>query len=215
MSNSRLDLFDKFRGRILLASFFLLFSSLLVTTKSWGQNWSLKRDQDSIQVYTAHAEGSKFKIIRADFTIRTTREKLFDKLLNADRYVDWQYNTLHSRVLERISPREIIYYNEVDAPWPVANRDLVIRLKIEETSSETFFRILTWSEPGSVAVKSGVIRVPSSKGEWKVKDSGNGRLQVRFEMQIDPGGDVPAWLVNLTSSLAPYQTFLNLKKMLE
>lgn len=202
-------------GHFFIASVLLVFSWLLFPTKSWAQNWSLKKDQDSIQVYTAHAEGSKFKRIRADFTIRTTREKLFDKLLNADRYVDWQYNTLYSKVLERVTPKEIIYYNEVDAPWPVANRDLVIRLKIEENPSESFFRILTLSEPGSVAVKDGIIRVPSSKGEWKVTDSGNGRLQVRFEMQIDPGGDVPAWLVNLTSSMAPYQTFLNLKKMLE
>jgi len=215
MISSHSGPFESLRGHSLLASFFLVFSWLLVPSKTCAQNWSLKKDQDSIQVYTAHAEGSKFKRIRADFTIRATREKLFDKLLNADRYVDWQYNTLHSRVLERVSPREIIYYNEVDAPWPVANRDLVIRLKIEETPSEPSFRILTWSEPGSVAIKDGVIRVPSSKGEWRVTDSGNGKLQVRFEMQIDPGGDVPAWLVNLTSSLAPYQTFLNLKKMLE
>lgn len=180
-----------------------------------AQNWSLKKDQDSIQVYTAHAEGSKFKRIRADFTIRTNREKLFEKLLNADQYVEWQYNTLQSRVLEKISSREILYYNEVDAPWPVSNRDLVIRLKIEETPGDASFRIITYSESGVMAAKDGIIRVPSSRGEWKVSESSDGKLKVRFEMQIDPGGDVPAWLVNLTSALAPYQTFLNLKKMLE
>lgn len=196
---------------IIPASIFLLFIHIPLH----AQEWTLRKNEDSIQVYTAFSENSKFKKIRADFTLRAGRKELFEKLLNADKYVDWQYKTLQSRVLQRISASEIIYYNEVDAPWPVSNRDLVIRLKIEETPHNPEFRILTWSEPGIVAVKDGVIRVPASRGEWKITELREGKLKIRFEMQIDPGGDVPAWLVNLTSALAPYQTFLNLKKMLE
>ncbi|MFZ9982309.1 MAG: START domain-containing protein [Cyclobacteriaceae bacterium] len=180
-----------------------------------SQNWTLRKDQDSIRVYTAHTDDSKFKRIRTDFTIRAEREKLFDFLLKVDNYTTWQFNTVQSRLIEKISSREVIYYNEVSAPWPVSKRDLVIHLKIEENENSPDFKILTWSEPNILDVRNGIVRVPFSKGEWKVTENKKGVLIVRFEMQIDPGGAIPVWLVNLTSSVAPYYSFKNLKQMLE
>ena len=180
-----------------------------------SQNWTLRKDQDSIRVYTAHTDDSKFKRIRTDFTIRAEREKLYDLLLKVDNYTAWQFNTVQSRLVENISSREIIYYNVVSAPWPVSNRDLVIHLKIEEHENSNEFRIITWSEPDVLDVRNGIVRVPFSKGEWKVTENKKGILNVRFEMQIDPGGEVPVWLVNLTSAVAPYYSFKNIKDLLE
>ena len=191
----------------------LLF--ITIVNSIYAQDWTLRKNEDSIQVYTAFTENSKFKRIRADFTIKTSREKLFEHLLQIDQYPQWQYKTLQSRVVQQKSKHELIYYNEVDAPWPVSNRDLVIHLKIHETPQSPEFRILTWSEPTLVPVKDGLVRVPSSNGEWLVHELPDGKLKVRFEMQIDPGGEVPSWLVNLTSALAPYETFKNLKDRLE
>lgn len=180
-----------------------------------AQNWIMRKNQDSIQVYTAHSENSKFKRIRADFTIAASREKLFEQLLQIDQYPQWQYKTLQSRIIEIKGKHELVYYNEIDAPWPVSNRDLVVHLKIHETPGQPEFRILTSSVSGIVPETEGLVRVPSSKGEWFVRELPNGKLKVRFEMQIDPGGEVPAWVVNLTSALAPYETFKNLKTRLE
>jgi hypothetical protein len=193
----------------------LLLFCLQLPLTAISQNWTLRKNQDSIRVYTAHTDDSKFKRIRTDFTIRTERGELFDLLLKVENYTNWQFNTVQSRLIEKISPREIIYYNEVSAPWPVSNRDLVIHLKIEEHENSPEFRILTWSEPDIMAVKNGIVRVPFSKGEWKVTENKSGLMSVRFEMQIDPGGEIPVWLINLTSAVGPYYSFKNLKALLE
>ena len=34
-------------------------------------------------------------------------------------------------------------------------------------------------------------------------------------MEIDPGGYVPAWMVNMVAAEAPYESFRNFKKIVE
>lgn len=177
--------------------------------------WELRIDQDSIRVYTAHTDESKIKVIRADFTIRAARDELFRELLQAERYVEWQYNAERCEVIDVVSGSEILYYCEVSAPWPVSNRDLVIRLKIINDPESPSFRITTLSDPKPYPGPKDVVRVPMSRGEWLVTEVGPRMLKVRYTMRIDPGGSIPAWLVNLVAAQAPFQTFKNLKQRLE
>jgi len=38
---------------------------------------------------------------------------------------------------------------------------------------------------------------------------------VRFELLIDLGGDIPAWLVNMAIDKGPYYTLLNMSKVVK
>ena len=190
----------------------ILFCSVAVQAQD---KWDLRIDQDSIKVYTGHTEESKIKAIRAEFTLRAAREELFRELLRAERYVEWQYNAERCEVIDVVSGSEILYYCEVSAPWPVSNRDLVVRLKILNDPKSPSFRITTLSDPKPYPVPKDVVRVPMSRGEWLVTEVGPRMLKVHYTMRIDPGGTIPAWLVNLVAAQAPYQTFKNLKQRLE
>jgi hypothetical protein len=64
-------------------------------------------------------------------------------------------------------------------------------------------------------VKEGFLRVPFMHGHWNVKSLENNALQVEYILQIDPGGSIPVWLVNLAMAEGPYISFRNLKKQLE
>ena len=174
--------------------------------------WELRKDQDSIRIFVADNPGSSLKMVRAEFTLHARREELFHQLLRADLYREWQFNTIHSEVLEAIGPHELIYYCEVSAPWPVDNRDLIMRLKVNNDPTAREFTINTTCEPNARPRREGIVRVPSSRGDWRVRQVGPEMLKVEFQIQIDPGGAVPAWLVNLTLAQAPYQTFSNLKQ---
>lgn len=177
--------------------------------------WQLRINQDSIKVYTAFTDDSKIKSIRAEFQLRSSRVELFEELMHAERYPEWQYSAVKCEVLEKISPVEMIYYCEASAPWPVSNRDMVIRLRIEEKPGQSDFRVVTLTDSKPVPVRDGLIRVPMSRAEWIVKEISPGKMQIQYNIQIDPGGAVPAWLVNMVAAQAPYQSFKNLKKRLE
>ena len=39
-------------------------------------------------------------------------------------------------------------------------------------------------------------------------------LKVSYFLNVDPGGSIPAWLVNLAVAEGPYESFRNLKRQL-
>lgn len=176
--------------------------------------WVLRKDQDSIRVFVADDPAVAIKQIRAEFTLRAKPEELISELLRADLYREWQYNTVKSEILETISPTELVYYCEISAPWPVDNRDVIVHLKVDRPAGAKTFAVRTYCLPDARPERDGVVRVPVSRGDWNVRQVGPEMLKVDFRIQIDPGGSVPAWLVNLTLAQAPFQSFSALRKRL-
>jgi len=59
-----------------------------------------------------------------------------------------------------------------------------------------------------------VVRVKGS-GYWQVDVLDNGLLQISFQMQVDPGGSIPAWLVNMFTGETPYQTLSKIRELVK
>lgn len=199
--------------RKIYCSFILAFASL---TCLYAQtDCKLKKDQDSIKVYTCHTDTTRFKSIVAEFTINTTQEELTKVVMDIPGYTQWQFNTVEAKVLKKISKSEQIYRTVIEAPWPVTDRDMVVRIKTKFDDNSHGIVITTESETGILPEKEGYVRVPSSRGTWVVTQKNKNKLQIKFTIQIDPGGSVPVWLVNWVCAQAPYQSFKNLKTILE
>ena len=175
----------------------------------------LQKDLDSIKVYTCHTDTSRFKSIVAEFTLRTTIEQLTQLILNVPNLTKWQYNTIEAQTIKEISSSEQIYYTVIEAPWPVTDRDMVVRIKTKHDRNNRSLIITTESEAEALPKKVGYVRVPSSHAKWIVTQKNKNQLQIKYTMQIDPGGSVPAWLVNWVCAEAPYRSFKNLKAILE
>ena len=56
-----------------------------------------------------------------------------------------------------------------------------------------------------------LVRIPYSKGAWYVTTVSNKIIHLNYVLEVDPGGSVPAWILNLFSTKGPLETFKNLK----
>jgi hypothetical protein len=108
----------------------------------------------------------------------------------------------------------MITRSEIDAPWPVENRELIVEHTLDQNPIQNQLHVITKTVAFNYPVSSELIRVPFSHAEWYVKKVGTS-LKVTYTMRIDPGGSVPAWLVNIAMAEGPYQSFVTLKKKLE
>jgi hypothetical protein len=59
-----------------------------------------------------------------------------------------------------------------------------------------------------------LIRVPFMKGQWRVRQGANNTLFIEYFLRINPGGTVPAWLVNIAMADGPHHSFRNLKQQI-
>jgi hypothetical protein len=48
-----------------------------------------------------------------------------------------------------------------------------------------------------------------------VAAAGHDQISITYQLQVDPDGSLPAWIVNLFVSKGPYETFRNLSALLK
>jgi START domain len=177
--------------------------------------WTLRREKDGIDIYSRPSDCSKFNDIRVDMDLPGTIEQLAAILRDVNNYTDWVYATRTSAMVKKVSENEVIYYAEVGTPWPAANRDYYADLKIVINPANHCMNVSSVGMKDYQPEKKDFVRVPMSKGSWNVTTQSPNRIHLQYILQIDPGGSIPAWVLNSFVAKAPLETFSNLKRKME
>ncbi|WP_051359795.1 START domain-containing protein [Adhaeribacter aquaticus] len=179
------------------------------------EKWELRKDENGIRVYSRKLQGNGFKELKVLCELPGTTQKLMGVLKDVDNQKNWVYSVRSSHVLKKKSENNIIYYTQADMPWPISDRDFVTELTFEEDPVTKKLHIESRGLPGFLGPKPGYVRVPDALAIWEVTPVAGDRLQVEYTFRVNPGGSLPAWLVNLASSTGPYYTFQNLREILQ
>ncbi len=178
-------------------------------------DWDLSKDENGIKVYTRKTDSSDFKSVKVETIFTGTCEKLAGILMGVDKNIKWVYNTKSLHPIKRFNDNELIYYAETSLPWPMKNRDQAIRINLYPDAANHALKIITTGEPNAIPVTKGIVRVPYFLGVWNVKEINNGKISIEYYLNVDPGGSVPAWISNMFVAKGPYETFVNLSKLLK
>jgi len=192
----------------------IYFYCMMIPAFGQDSNCSLKKDKNGIKVYTCKSDTSKFRSLMAEFVLEdTSLEELSTFMWDVDNYVNWQYNTVEATLLKKLNEHEMIYRSRVDAPWPVDDRELLVQFSVNrQVPNQLSFFI--YSVSYEYPLRDGLVRVPFSQASWLVTKLGDD-LQVNYKLNIDPGGYVPPLLVNIAMADGPFESFRNLKNLIE
>ncbi|MHB8206887.1 START domain-containing protein [Mucilaginibacter sp.] len=180
---------------------------------AFAQNsWELKRNENGIEVYTRNASTGNLKELRVLCKLDATRDELISTLQDIANYSQWVFSNKKSVILKTLSPQKIIYYTQSHLPWPIKDRDLIVELDINSTPD--VLNIEAKSLPDYLPQDSNYIRVPYSLATWHVTQTPDNKLKVDYTFSVDPGGSIPAWLVNATLAVGPYNSFVKLRELL-
>jgi hypothetical protein len=197
-----------------MKKYFLFLIAFVSAISAVAQGkWELKKNENGIEVYTRKAAAGNLKELRVTCELDATKAQLINTLLDIPDYNDWVYSNKKSVILKTVSPQRIIYYTQSHLPWPIKDRDLVIELDINPTPE--VLNIQAKSLPAYVPKANDFIRVPYSLATWKVTQANNNKLKVDYTFSVDPGGNIPAWIVNATMAIGPYNSFVKLREVLK
>ncbi len=198
-----------------MKSYYIFFALMVTVTFANAQpTWKLVREKNGIQVYTASIENSKFKSIRVQTVLEGTIPKLMQILGDISKHPEWVYKAKSATIVNQISPNEFIYYTETTLPWPASNRDAIIHLQMIPDTLQHSLNITAFSEPDLFEKKEGLVRIPYTNAKWHVTES-NKHITIDYVFEVDPGGDLPAWLVNMLADKGPFESFYKLKMKLK
>ncbi|MEB8432074.1 START domain-containing protein [Cocleimonas sp. KMM 6892] len=188
---------------------------MFISTPIFGVEnpWLLEKEEDNIDVYIAKVKGSAIKTFRGVVTVDSSLHSILSVIADASSYPRWLYHCKSAKMVQFVSYNEVVSHVVTDMPWPFVDRDSIIQsIKTQNPSTKTV-TIRVSEKPGMIGKISNTIRVTNINGLWVLTPLHNGRLNILFQMSVDPGGSIPNWLVNSMLVDIPFYTLQNLRRV--
>ncbi len=198
--------------RLLLSVFAV---SVAATVALAQTKWQLNTEKEGIKVYTADFAGSKIKSLKVEATLEGNPGQLVALLMDVNTSAEWVYHLKSAKTIKQVSPSELYYYSEVNMPWPVANRDFVAHLTVTQNPITKVVVIDGPTVPGMTPERKGVVRVNQSIGRWVITPIDANHIKIQYTLHTEPGGTLPAWLVNMFATDGPIQMFRAMRARLQ
>lgn len=186
---------------------------IFILNASAQQIWDLVKEENGIKVYTKAESGSAYKSFKAEMQVNCQIDEVINTLKNANDFKKCVTNSKEVRLL-KMEGNNLYYYIETAIPWPFVNRDMVYQLHFTGTNSKQT-KVIVTGMPLFIQPKDGIIRIEKANGYWLLDFLDSNRTLVTYQMHVEAGGSVPAWLVNLSIVNIPFSTFLALRNILQ
>ncbi len=184
---------------------FLLVLPVIVAAAISNGAWKMVADRNGIQVYMAHDDDARIKTFRGVTELEVHEWDVFGAHVDDYDFVaSWLHMVSEIRELSRQSSTVRDIYVTTRLPWPVSDRDAPLRLTFNQDPKTYAWHVHYVLMPDRVPKDPSYVRMPQMEGNITFEPLTPGRVRMTFEVVVDPGGYVPAWLANLILRDIPY-----------
>jgi len=199
----------------IISIFFFLIGFFTPETATSQEAWTLKKDKNGIKVFARKNKGFKFNELKVETLFEGKISQLAAVIFDIQNQKNWVYKTVKSELLKTVASTDVYYYTEIEVPWPLDNRDMAVRMTIQQNPQTKVMTIVAKNVDNYLAAKKDKVRIKYSNATWVATPVSSTQYKVEYRIQFDPGDDVPAWILNLFSTAGPYESFINLKEKLK
>lgn len=175
--------------------------------------WQFIKADEGISVWKLEIPGQDLPGFRGQTMIDASIDDIMKTILNWKEHTQWMYRCKESQLVKRFDERQALMYNRTAAPWPVSDRDVVIKTHITRSDDQKHIYVAFTSQdtPLKPAV-DGVVRMPRLVGFYKMWENEPGKTKVLYQVEADIGGSIPKWLAALGAKDLPYRTLSKLRE---
>ena len=189
----------------------LFFGSL--TGQYNDENWKEKYNKNGLVIHIRHNNATRIIEFKSTITINAPIETCAATLDDYNTHPDYIYRVETAKLLETKDKHAPCIYYELDFPFPLSDRDLVVQGKIisKPETGEIIYEVK--SEPDRIPLTDRV-RIRHADGHWVLKKlDANHTVITNYGTSTTKG--LPVWLVNLLVYQIPKSTLLKFKKLVE
>lgn len=176
-------------------------------------DWELEISRSGIDVYSRYLENSGVKEIRAVTAVESSMAAIITLLNDVDVYPEWIPNSGGIKVLKRINRYEAYVHGIINVPWPLYDRDVVVRFFLSQDEETLTVTIKMEGFPDYIPPENGFVRMPVLNGYWKLTPKEKGIIDVVYQIHAEPGGLIPYWLVNSFASDTTFRIMRNMRSI--
>lgn len=193
---------------------FIFISVFIFNTAQAENAWVLSKEAEGIQVFVRDTPGSKIKSFKGVVSVPGRLTALIALLEDTKVYPRFLFNCKSGSSLKEVSDFESYKYIVTNMPWPVKDRDAIVHSLMKQNKKTKQVEIKLMAVPKYKALKPGRVRISKMAGRWVFTPEKNG-VRVVYEMSVDPGGNLPKWIVNAMVVDMPFYTLKNLRSLVK
>jgi len=169
--------------------------ALAGAARAQQDDWRLLRDEDGVRVSERGLASRALPELRGEVEIAAPLARVLAVIEDVPRQTEWMHTCIEAGVVRRESDTTSLVYNRTASPWPVSDRDVALRTVIAPRGPDAaLVRFHAVTDPAAPPV-DGVVRMPRLDGAFTLTALAPARTRVVYDLDVDPGGALPAWLV--------------------
>lgn len=177
--------------------------------------WKLVSDRDGIQVYMAHNDDSRIKTFRGVMEVEINDFYSLPALADDYEYYSrWLYLIADLHEVRRRSAVDRDVAVRTRLPWPVADRDAGLRMNIRQDPVTRELRYELKAHNDIIPVDADLVRIPEMTGHFNMLPIGGKKVRIDFEVLLDPGGYIPAFLANFILKDIPFVSLQRFRRVI-
>ncbi len=192
-----------------------LASAVLIAGSASAEDaapWRDVLDDDGIRVSQRAVAGRALPEFRALAEFAASRWEVLAVIVDVPNQPKWMHRLSEARVLHTEEPFGAVFYVRMDMPWPVSDRDVVLQSDTEfPGAGRSVTRFSQTSGAGPERIK-GVLRMPRLRGHYALTALGPKRTRVEYQVDADPGGNLPDWFITRIGRDDPWYTLRDLRE---
>jgi len=192
------------------SAFFLLFAMFFGHSQ---KKTNLALDKEGIKIYLTKLDTTPFKEYKAIMTVKANIDTVAKQILDIKSLQKWNFKTRKSELIRKVSDTSWIFYMNHHLGWPVQDRDHVSKVTLIKKEAEQTITIFPANNV--LKEKEGIIRLTNFKGFWYLKKISDNQTLVMQQIYGNPGGSIPAFMVNMVVTKGPFESFKELRKRVE
>jgi hypothetical protein len=170
--------------------------------------WKFERREAGITVSRRGASGHFLPAFRGEGQAKVHVLSALAVILDVREVERWAYGVTDAHSVRHVDDRTELVYLYSDTPWPVRDRDMVVRRTVSILKPGSEFAVSIVCEPNAAPMREGVIRVRDCDSSFRVRKIDANTTELVYEMSLDPEGAVPQWASAFLARTAPVKTLL-------
>jgi hypothetical protein len=175
-----------------------------------GEGWRVVAEERGITVSVRDEPGRELPTFRGQGVIEGDVLTVLAVVLDVPAAMEWAEGATETRVVKEVDPRTTLIYTRTDTPWPVSDRDMYMQRKTEVVHAGEEFKLRIECMSGE-KLRDGVVRVTDCESSFTLRKVDATHTRIDYQVNLDPGGNLPKFLIKWASKKVPFDTLVNLE----
>jgi hypothetical protein len=171
------------------------------------EGWEPMEVISGVALYKKDVPGAIIPAYRAVGELQVGIGKLVRIAFDPNFYTRWMAKVKVAQLVRQVSEKEAVAHLVLGTPWPIKDRDAVVKLQLEVEKSKRKVTLYFESTDDPDAPEPGSrVRAWMYPSRLVLTEVEPGRTKVEAEAHGDPRGSIPKWLVMMYQKNIPRWT---------